>query len=168
LPENWTHGEPLRVGDKVVFTGCDPEQRTRLENRAESLGVRVVGGVSRQTAMLVTDGGFHGTKAAKASELSVRVIHPDVFDQMLTHLQPAIPRELPTAPETRREPAAPRTTREPLPDVSTQLGARGASPSAVRAWAISNGIEVGTRGRLHADVFDAYWNAQSNESSFPN
>ncbi|HTL40543.1 MAG TPA: histone-like nucleoid-structuring protein Lsr2 [Pseudolysinimonas sp.] len=164
LPDDWAHGEPLRVGDKVVFTGCDPEQRTRLEKRAERLGVRVVGGVSRQTAMLVTDGGFHGTKAAKASELSVRLVHPDVFDQMLTHLQPAVPQPQPKAREIPRKTT--HAERAPVRDMSTQQGARGASPSAVRAWAISNGIEVGTRGRLHADVFDAYWSAQTTEGGY--
>jgi hypothetical protein len=38
----------------------------------------------------------------------------------------------------------------------------------VRAWAIAKGIEVGTRGRLHADVFEAYWATQSNETDAPN
>ena len=27
LPEGWNLGEPLRVGDRVVFTGCDPDER---------------------------------------------------------------------------------------------------------------------------------------------
>lgn len=35
LPAPWPHGEPLRVGDKVVFTGCDERQRARLEQRSE-------------------------------------------------------------------------------------------------------------------------------------
>jgi DNA polymerase-3 subunit epsilon len=60
LPPDWAYGEPLCVGQKVVFTGCDPVERTRLERRAESLGVRVIGAVSRRVAMLVTDGTFDG------------------------------------------------------------------------------------------------------------
>jgi DNA polymerase-3 subunit epsilon len=161
LPEDWAHGEPLRVGDKVVFTGCDDAQRTRLEQKAEGLGVRIVGGVSRQTAMLVTDGGFEGTKAARAAELSIRVVHPDVFDVMLAHLQPARPPVQPIAVAADNARVRSPAALEPRTEASTQLGARGASPSVVRAWAMANGIEVGVRGRLHADVFDAYWLAQS-------
>jgi DNA polymerase-3 subunit epsilon len=160
LPESWAHGEPLRVGDKVVFTGCDDTQRTRLEQRAESLGVRIVGGVSRQTAMLVTDGGFQGTKAAKAAELSIRVVHPDTFDVLLSHLQPARPPAQPALAARASVSAPASDVEEPKTEASTQEGARGAAPSVVRAWAIANGIEVGVRGRLHADVFDAYWLAQ--------
>lgn len=170
LPADWAHGEPLRVGDKVVFTGCDDAQRTRLEKRAESLGVRVVGGVSRQTAMLVTDGGFHGTKSAKAAELSTRVVHPDLFEVLLDHLQPALA-PTPAPPRVERSqvessqvessrPARPASGRQE-PVASTQSGTRGAAPAAVRAWAIANGYDVGSRGRIHADVFDAYWLAQS-------
>lgn len=31
LPDPWPHGEPLRVGDRVAFTGFDETQRLRLE-----------------------------------------------------------------------------------------------------------------------------------------
>lgn len=155
LPEDWAYGEPLRVGDKIVFTGCDETQRTRLEQRAESLGVRVVGSVSRQTAMLVTDGGFEGTKAAKAAELSIRKVHPDLFQVFLDHLQPTRPPVDTLASRVIKEQGA-----APGPAASTQIGARGAAPSVVRAWALANGLDVGVRGRLNAQVFDAYWNAQ--------
>jgi len=66
LPKDWPHGEPLRVGDKVVFTGCDDQTRTTLEQRSQDLGVRILGGVSPKAALLVTDGTFHGTKASKS------------------------------------------------------------------------------------------------------
>lgn len=159
LPDDWAHGEPLRVGDKVVFTGCEVTQRTRLEQRAESLGVRVIGSVSRQTAMLVTDGGFEGTKAAKADEFSIRKVHPELFEVLLDHLQPALSQDEAPAPRVIKArgvaPAASSVTA-----ASTQAGARGAAPSVVRAWAIANGFEVGVRGRINAEVFDAYWNAQ--------
>lgn len=94
LPESWSHGDPVRVGDKVAFTGCDPAQRQDLESRATELGVRVMNNVSRRTAMLVTDGGFAGTKAEAARNCGARLVHPDVFAQLLTHLQPAEPRSL--------------------------------------------------------------------------
>lgn len=161
LPEDWQHGDPLRVGDKVVFTGGDEAQRLRLEQRAESLGVRVVGGVSRQTSMLVTDGEFQGTKAAKAAELGTRIVHPDSFELLLIHLQPTLPTTRPTA---SAKPDATAVSTSRMPPASSQTGARGASPSIVRAWALRNGMDVGTRGRLHSDVFDAYWASQTQSS----
>lgn len=89
LPHDWDLGEPLCVGHKVTFTGCDPDQRADLEQRAESLGVRVMNTVSRKTAVLVADGAFDGTKADMARELNIRTVHPDVFRTLLDYLQPA-------------------------------------------------------------------------------
>jgi len=163
LPADWGHGDPLRVGDKVVFTGCDDMQRSHLEQKAESLGVRVTGGVSGQTTMLVTDGGFQGTKAARAAELSVRVVHPDVFDILLTYLQPART-SIQSVATTRATVGKSRTGTAPTNDASTQNGSRGAAPSVVRAWAISQGIDVGVRGRLQSEVFEAFWLAQPGET----
>ncbi|MEO6144022.1 MAG: hypothetical protein ABIP19_08605, partial [Dermatophilaceae bacterium] len=91
LPVGWSHGEALRVGDKIAFTGCDWEQRERLELTSTSLGVRVLGGVSRKTVMLVSDGSMDGTKTASAAKLGTRVVHPDQFEVLLKHLQPAKP-----------------------------------------------------------------------------
>ena len=85
LPDPWPHEAPLRVGDKVVFTGCDDAQRTRLEKRSEELGVRVLGTVSVKCPMLVTDGAMDGTKAAKARDLRTRVVHPDAYEILLRH-----------------------------------------------------------------------------------
>lgn len=161
LPDGWPHGEPLRVGDKVVFTGCDETQRQRLEERAESLGVRIVGGVSRQTSLLVTDGSFAGGKLAKAVELGTRQVHPDVFDEMLAHLQPALP-----APARVARPAAQRrmTDTSVAPDASA-VGAptTDVTPALVRTWAIARGMEVGDRGRLPRELLDAYrrWVAEN-------
>ncbi|MRG60674.1 hypothetical protein GE115_12460 [Agromyces sp. CFH 90414] len=155
LPDDWAHGEPLRVGDKVVFTGCDDAQRDRLEKRAEELGVRVVGGVSRMTAMLVTDGSFAGGKLAKATEVGTRVVHPDVFEVLLANLQPAVQglqaSEVPSVEFGRTDATAARF------DVAVALPT--ASPAAVRAWAAQNGYVVGVRGRLPADVLVAFRNA---------
>lgn len=94
LPADWCLGEPLRVGHKVVFTGCEDRYRDRLEKRSEALGVRVLGAVSRQTAMLVSDGSFSGGKAADAAVLATRVVHPDQFVVLLKHLQPAMARKV--------------------------------------------------------------------------
>jgi DNA polymerase-3 subunit epsilon len=91
LPADWTHGEPLRLGDRVAFTGCDDAQRARLEAEAATRGVRVTGAVSRKTTMLISDGSFDGTKASAAREYQTRVVHPDHFEKLLLFLQPALP-----------------------------------------------------------------------------
>ncbi|MDN4489679.1 exonuclease domain-containing protein [Demequina sp. SYSU T00068] len=91
LPADWVLGEPLHVGDKVVFTGCDDHERDHLERRAKDSGVRVIGSVSRLTCMLITDDSFHGTKDARARELGLRRVAPGEFAIMLDYLQPAVP-----------------------------------------------------------------------------
>ena len=150
-------GDPLRVGDKVAFTGCDDTQRARLEKRAEQLGVRVMGNVSRLTALLVTDGTMDGTKLAKAHEVGTRIIHPDTFETLLTHLQPALVTDAPRP-----------STAKPGPIPTKPSGSEGngsqvapASPTMIRSWALANGYEVGVRGRIAADIVDAYRNAHS-------
>lgn len=145
LPDPWTHGEPLRVGDRVAFTGCDDSQRARLEQRSEQLGIRVTNSVSRRTAMLITDGSFAGGKLAKALELGTRHVHPDTFEVLLRHLQPAAPPS--TGVVMSASAAATQDGGAPLATPS---------PSAIRAWAAANGHEVGVRGRLPKVVVDAY------------
>lgn len=161
LPGDWTLGEPLRVGDKVVFTGCESFDRDALEARASRLGVRVLGNVSRRVSLLVSDGTMDGTKAADARALGTRIVHPREFAVLLNHLQPAIPSaRLRLAPETPiatvgARSAAPTTE----PDAGHVLAAPAAAPSVIRAWAREAGFEVGERGRLHSDVIAAYYRA---------
>ncbi|MBD8078168.1 exonuclease domain-containing protein [Cellulosimicrobium arenosum] len=148
LPDSWSLGEPLRVGDKVAFTGSDGPLRDRLEKRAEELGVRVGSNVSRQTAMLVSDGSFIGTKAERARELGTRVVAPTDFDTLLRHLQPAAraahaARPTTTTPTHSSASARARTSQE-------------VSPAQIRAWARENGHTVNDRGRLPLDVVHAY------------
>ena len=102
LPHGWEHGEPLRVGDRVVFTGCEDHQRPQLEKDAVAAGVLVMNGVTRATAMLITD----GTKARKANELGTRVVHPSTFRLLLTsNPQPPSPPSLrPPQPRDARPP----------------------------------------------------------------
>jgi DNA polymerase-3 subunit epsilon len=150
LPADWAHGEPLRVGDRVAFTGCDEQQRERLEKHANGLGVRVLGNLSRLSVMLVTDGSFTGTKANKAKELGTRVVHPDHFEVMLTHLQPTLAIFAADAPVRRAHQIAPATS------ASASRVPASASPSTIRAWALAQGYEVGIRGRLPAEVLKAY------------
>jgi DNA polymerase III epsilon subunit family exonuclease len=75
LSVDWPHGEPLRVGQGVAFTGCDQLIRAQLEGRAQRAGLRVTGAVTRKTAVLVTDGADpNTTKAASAREHGTRVV----------------------------------------------------------------------------------------------
>lgn len=162
LPSDWAHGEPLRVGDKVAFTGCDDAQRERLEHRAEALGVRVVGNVSGRTAMLVTDGNFAGTKLDKALQIGTRVEHPDVFEVLLAHLQPAAVTASAspiTFASTEAVPAPPRAD-DIEPPAAPITGPRY-SPGEIRSWAAENGYVVGVRGRLPREVIEAFEGAMS-------
>ncbi|GGE90997.1 exonuclease domain-containing protein [Mycetocola zhadangensis] len=156
LPDGWTHGEPLRVGDKVGFTGCDEAQREKLEKRAEELGVRVAGSISRLTTLLVTDGTFAGTKLAKATEIGTRVVHPDVFEILLTHLQPASMQRVGTQFTPRLQVASETTSvaQSATPVITVP-------PAQVRAWAAANGYAIGVRGRLPLEVVDAFTAASS-------
>jgi DNA polymerase III subunit epsilon len=106
LPDDWTLGEPLRMGDRVAITGCVAYGRQALEQRATERGITVSGGVSRTTTLLVSDATVAGTKARAAAEFGLRVVHPDEFEQLLDHIQPAIPR-------TTSRPGGPRATRNP-------------------------------------------------------
>jgi DNA polymerase-3 subunit epsilon len=160
LPAQWQYGEPLRVGDKVVFTGCDEVLRVSLEKRSEDLGVRIVGTVSAKTAFLVTDGSVDGTKAAKARELGTRTIHPDVYKVLLAHLQPAATRDAKPVPKSPRA-TPPRHAAAPasMADATTagvDAPSTRPSPAEVRAWARTNGYDVGVRGRLNKDLIEAY------------
>lgn len=159
LPRAWALGEPLRVGDKVVFTGCDDDLRDRLERRAEKLGVRVLGAVSRRVSMLVTDGGFDGTKAAAARELGTRVVSPEDFALLLKHLQPALPRRHGVA----QAPSATEVATASAPDPTSVASV--ADPRAIRDWARQNGFEVGIRGRLPSHVLAAYRSRETASSN---
>lgn len=87
LPDGWDLGEPLRVGDNIAFTGCADSLREQWEREATAKGV-YVGGVSKKTVFLVSDGTMDGGKAQKARELGTRVVTPDEFSYLLRHLQP--------------------------------------------------------------------------------
>jgi DNA polymerase-3 subunit epsilon len=158
-------GAPLRVGDKVVFTGCEDQTRDRLEKRSESLGVRVLGSVSPKTVMLVSDGTMAGTTLAKAHELGTRIVHPDTYEVLLRHLQPAQPRPTAVSNGTASQPAGEGTltilSAGPGPDAEPAV-ARG-NPAEIRRWARENGWVVGDRGRLPAPLLDAYAAAHRND-----
>ena len=149
LPDGWELGEPLRVGQRIAFTGCEETEREWLEQAATVAGVRVLNSVSRRTAMLVTDRSFHGAKAEAAAQLGTRQVTPLVFDVLLRHIQPVAAVEL----SIDTEPRTPRRAQPPTPSNDT---GRRATPGEVRAWAIVNGFEVGVRGRLSAEIWAAY------------
>ncbi len=146
LPVNWSHGEPLRVGQPVVFTGGDPIERARLEGRAQAAGLRVTGSVSRKTVVLVSDGSNPGTtKARKAREIGTRVVDPRTFALLVEYIQPASPQAEP-APGDDLATVARQTAPPAMPN----------DPATVRAWASANGLPVGIRGRIPADVVEAF------------
>lgn len=89
LPSDWSLGSPLRVGDAVVFTGCEESGRQEMEAKARSAGLRVVGTVSGKTRVLVSDGTMFGSKLAKAEKLGVRVVNPEEFWTLLNFIQPS-------------------------------------------------------------------------------
>lgn len=153
LPDDWGLGEPLRVGDRVVFTGCEPSERGELERKAELSGVRVMGGVSRSTAMLVADGGFVGTKAQAAKAIGLRTVTPTVFAQLLRNIQPVRRSGVQGAAPPSGAGATPQSV---LSRYGTGSGRASYQPADVRAWARIQGLEVGTRGRLSAEVIAAF------------
>ncbi len=157
LPDGWSHGSPLRVGDKVAFTGCDEQLRARLERKAERLGVRLMNNVSSKTAFLVTDGTFVGIKAEAAQEVGCRLVQPDVFSELLKHLQPAVPRQRKTALKPMKSAGG-----DDKPVLIAPIESQ-ADPSLVRQWARDNGYAVGTRGRMPQELFAAYETAATNE-----
>lgn len=157
LPSDWAHGDPLRVGDKVVFTGFvqHERQRTRLEQRSQEVGVRVLGSVSGLTSMLVTDGSFAGGKLERARELGTRIVDPETYSVLLSHLQPAVA-------------VVPMTSRAPLTGAVAKIEdavTSGSSSSEIRAWGIANGYAVGVRGRLSAELKHAYEQARASQFS---
>lgn len=89
LPDHWTLGEPLRVGDNIAFTGCADALREQWEREATAKGV-YVGGVSKKTVFLVSDGTMDGGKAQKARELGTRIVTPEEFAHLLRHVQPYV------------------------------------------------------------------------------
>jgi DNA polymerase-3 subunit epsilon len=88
LPSDWSLGEPLRVADRVVFTGCDPDDRAHMEEKAARAGLKVAGSVTTKTKLLVTDYTVNGVKDNAAIELGIRRVGPDDFKVLLDFIQP--------------------------------------------------------------------------------
>jgi DNA polymerase-3 subunit epsilon len=90
LPDNWALGPPIRVGDRVAFTGCNDFDRFGLERKATRKGLKVTGTVSKKTNLLISDGTVQGNKSKAAEEFGVRVVHPTTFVELLTFIQPTM------------------------------------------------------------------------------
>ncbi len=142
LPDSWKLGEPIRVGNKVVFTGCDPEHRSNLERESKKIGITISSKVTSKTNLLITDGSYVGNKANDARALGVRVVTPDEYELMLKYVQPALVQD--DSSKNLKK--------------SSQTGAEDLDPSEVRAWAVSQGIEVSPKGRIHSDVYELFKN----------
>ncbi|HUB84901.1 MAG TPA: helix-hairpin-helix domain-containing protein, partial [Rhizomicrobium sp.] len=85
LPKPKTSGSPV-AGKTVVFTGS-LEKMTRAEAkaRAESLGAKTAGSVSKKTDLVVAGPGA-GSKLADAQKFGVKVIDEDEWLAMIKNL----------------------------------------------------------------------------------
>ena len=88
LPPDWDLGEPLRVGDRVVITGCYEAGRYELETKSKSMGIRITGSISGKTNLLVSDGTINGNKDTDAAKLGIRSVTPDMYRKLLDYIQP--------------------------------------------------------------------------------
>jgi DNA polymerase-3 subunit epsilon len=164
LPDPWPHGEPLHIGDGVAFTGCDELVRARLEGRAQAAGLRVTGSVSSKTVVLVTDGADpYTTKAEAARQFNTRIVTPDVFAELVYYVQP-VKAETGKGTVTATIPAPTQPVRT-LTAAGAVVPALPATGSAIRAWARAQGLPVGVRGRLPADIVAAYASARGLDTA---
>lgn len=167
LPADWQLGQPLRVGDKVVFTGCEGAGRDELERRSTELGVRVLNSVSSKTAMLVSDDTMLGGKHQKAVALGIRTVDPSTYRVLLEHLQPAAD-QTPAAGASEKVQSSPSPSADTLGALAAEASLApltadpAASPAVIRAWGRDHGWQVGQRGRLPAGLTEAYVAAHSD------
>jgi DNA polymerase-3 subunit epsilon len=88
LPPDWDLGDPLRVGDRVVITGCYEAGRYELESKSKSMGIRITGSISGKTNLLVSDGTINGNKDTDAAKLGIRSVTPEMYRKLLDYIQP--------------------------------------------------------------------------------
>ncbi|MGP5090793.1 Lsr2 family DNA-binding protein [Brachybacterium tyrofermentans] len=167
LPPGWRLGEPLRVGDRVAFTG-DAGDRDRQEADAARRGLRVTGSVSGRTDVLVWDGEMVGGKLSKARTHGTCIVAPSEFDLLLANLQPSLDMAPPS-----HSPVGRSTKTASAREQHISAGERAAAapphsapkPADVREWALENGISVAERGRLSTSLVERYLAAQEQSSS---
>jgi DNA polymerase-3 subunit epsilon len=87
IPADWELGEPLRLGDRVCFTGGDPVMRYKLETKSVSQGLRVSSTISSKTSLLVADGDFSGNKLRDAQEKGIRIVTYSDYAKMVEFVQ---------------------------------------------------------------------------------
>ncbi|PJI54141.1 hypothetical protein CTI14_19170 [Methylobacterium radiotolerans] len=145
------YGDPLRVGDKVVFTGFVGAGPTACTTRGSLsgagcasswLGIGIDGDAGHRRVVLPAE------NSSSAHELGTRIVAPETYAALLKHLQPALtaaPKVAPKAPAAQRN----------------DPGVAAGSPAEIRAWGIANGYAVGVRGRLSAELKAAYEEATS-------
>ncbi|MFC7568855.1 exonuclease domain-containing protein [Actinomadura namibiensis] len=93
-PGRMDEGGPLVQGMKVAITGETVMPREKLVERAVAVGLNVMGSVSRNTSVLVTnDRGLETAKARRAAEEGVPVVDEGTFLRLLDDVRPGVPAE---------------------------------------------------------------------------
>ena len=99
--------QPLRPGDRVVFTGDMEIIRSEIEAMATAAGLVVSTSVSARTALVVAaDPYSQSGKAKTAQKLGIRTVTEQVFLYLLDHIQLAMDRPKVPAPGRQSSPAA--------------------------------------------------------------
>lgn len=117
--------------------------------------------MSRKTVVLVTDGADPYTRKAEAAcQFNTRIVTPDVFAELVHYIQPA-------EAETRKltHTATIPVPTQPRPMDRAAVSALPIPGPAIRAWARNQGLPVGVRGRLSAEILAAYATAHGLETT---
>jgi DNA polymerase-3 subunit epsilon len=92
LPPRWTPGSPLVQGHRIVVSGALDADRADLYARAVAAGLDAKNGVSRATAVIVTnDRGIRTRKVLDASAYGVPLIDEREFERLLRAVAPGVP-----------------------------------------------------------------------------
>jgi DNA polymerase-3 subunit epsilon len=122
-PGPLTEGSPLVQGMKIAFTGDTATSREELVARSVAAGLNVTGSVSRHTSALVTNERDSDTGKARAARAAgAPVITEITFLDLLAHVQPGAPHQVPEDPAPEGTPVTVPRSRSQGPAASTISG----------------------------------------------